>query len=98
MADPPIASRAETSIRPQTAATTIALSTACGRSVNTQVNATITIMVKAAAVSPVIWLPLPAWSAVAVFDRLPDTASPPESPAATLAAPIPTSSRSVSTR
>jgi len=71
---------------------------ACGRSVNTQVNATSTIMVRAAAVSPVIWLPLPAWSAVAVLERLPDTASPPENPAATLAAPMPTSSRFVSTR
>ncbi len=65
---------------------------------NTQVNATSTIIVTTDAAIPVTWLALPAWSAVAVLERLPATASPPESPAATLAAPIPTSSRSVSTR
>ena len=43
--------------------------------------------------SPVIWLFPPDCSAAAVFERLPATASPPEIPAATLAAPIPTSSR-----
>ena len=39
-----------------------------------------------------------AWSAEAVFDRLPATPRPPDSPAPMFAAPMPTSSFSVSTR
>ena len=89
---------AVTSMRPQTAPTTIAASTARGRSVKNQVNATITTTTRPADVMPVTWLRPPACAAAAVFDRLPATPRPPDSPAAMLAAPMPTSSRSVSTR
>ncbi len=50
----------ETSISPHTAAITMALSTACGRSVKNQVNASRTTTTRAAEVIPVTWLRLPA--------------------------------------
>ena len=86
------------SISPHTAATTIADSTARGRSLKHHVNATSTIITITADVMPATWLRLPACSAAAVFDKLPATAMPPDNPAPTLAPPMAISSRSVSTR
>ncbi len=89
---------AATSMRPQTAATTIAPSTARGRSVKNHVNRISTMTTRTAETRPETWLVAPARAAVAVFERLPATAIPLESPAATFEAPTPMSSRSVSTR
>ncbi len=90
---------AATSISPQTAAMTIAPRTARGSSVKNQVNRTRTMTTSTADTRPVTWLVAPAArSAAAVFDRLPATAIPLDSPAAMFDAPTPMSSRSVCTR
>ena len=62
------------------------------------VRAISTITTITADVMPDSWLRLPACAAAAVFDRLPATAIPPDTPAPTLAPPMAINSRSVLTR
>ena len=83
---------------PQTAWTTMAESTARGSGAIDSTNATSTTTTMRAVARPTTWELPPARATAAVFDRLPATPRPPESPAPTLAAPDATSSWFESTR
>jgi hypothetical protein len=75
------------------AAITTAASVASGSSSKSPVRNSSVTTVRAATTSPASWLFAPAEPFTAVFERLPLTTMPLESPAVTFAAPSPSSSR-----
>jgi hypothetical protein len=75
------------------AAITTAPSVASGRSSKRPVRKSSVTIVRAATMRPDIWLLAPAEPLTAVFERLPLTTIPLESPLAMFAAPSPRSSR-----